>query len=236
MAEYAPANLKWLGSRVGPDLRGTLSGIIGDRFHTYGYHRGRNYVSSGDYSTQLAEDRRGDGEAAAGIDMSFSDSLMRLYTSRLKAAADRNDPRIKNMREFYGTLDSNTVYGRTHAGSGDSTWERSSADSSHLWHIHISILRQYSNDRATMQGILDVLLGKPLSSTPTPTPVKGKKMFFIKVKSDDATFISDGVHRRAVNSWQDMQTLAKATGASLTPVETDTWDHLNKLGGKLVIE
>jgi hypothetical protein len=235
MAEYAPANLKWLGSRVGPDLRGVLSGIIGDSAHTYGYHRCRFCVGGGDYSTQLSEDRQGDGYAVSGIDMSFSDSLMRLYTSRLKTAADQNDPRIKNMREFYGTLDSNTVYGRTHAGSGDSSWERSSADSSHLWHIHISVLRKFANDKPTMQGILDVMLGKPLTS-PTPTPVKGKKMFFVKVKNDPATFLSDGVHRRAVNSYADMKVLAAALGISLTAVETDTWDHLNKLAGKLVAE
>lgn len=162
MTEFAPDALKWLGSRVAPDLGGVLSGIVGDKAHTRGYHRGRNYVLSTDYSRQLDEDKKGDGEAACGIDMSFTEAKMKLYTGRLKAAADRNDPRLKYVREFYGTLNGTTVYGRTHKGSGDSTWESSTSDSSHLWHAHLSILRQYANIRAVMQGILDVLMGKPL--------------------------------------------------------------------------
>lgn len=162
MTEFAPDALKWLGSRVAPDLGGVLSGIVGDSAHKRGYHRGRNYVYSTDYSVQLTEDKKGDGEAACGIDMSFTEAKMRLYTGRLKAAADKNDPRLRYVREFYGTLNGTTVYGRTHKGSTDSTWESSTSDSSHLWHIHISILRQYANIRAVMQGILDVLMGKAI--------------------------------------------------------------------------
>lgn len=237
MAEYAPSALVWLGSRVGPDLGGQLSGIVGDAAHTYGYHRSRFSLPGGDYSVQLSEDRQGDGSAASAIDMTFSDSKMRLYTSRLKAAVEKKDPRIQFIREFYGTLNSSSVYGLSHDGSGDLSWNFSQADNSHLWHIHISILRKYANDKAKMQGLLDVMLGKPPAGGTTTNPVrKGKKMFFIKVKNDPATFISDGVHRRGVNSWSDMQTLSKALGISLTPVEVATWDHLNKLAGKLVAE
>lgn len=164
MAESAPDALKWLGSRIAPDLGGVLSGIVGDEAHTRGYHRGRAYVPSTDYSVQLAEDKRGSSYYACAIDMSFTTSKMKLYTGRLRDAAARNDPRLKYVREFYGTIDGTTVFGRTHKGSGDSTWEWSTSDKSHLWHIHISILREYSNNRSVMQGILDVLMGKPLAT------------------------------------------------------------------------
>lgn len=160
MAESAPDALKWLGSRIAPDLGGVLSGIVGDSAHTRGYHRGRAYVPTTDYSVQLTEDKKGDSYYACAIDMSFSESKMKLYTGRLKAAAERNDPRMKYVREFYGTLNGTDVFGRTHKGSTDITWEWSTSDKSHLWHVHISILRQYSNDRSVMQGILDVLMGK----------------------------------------------------------------------------
>ena len=173
MADYAPQALIWLGSKVRPDLGGTLSGIVGDAAHTYGYHRGPAYIPSSDYSKQLSEDKQSPSAyMASAIDMSFSDAKMRLYTGRLKAAADRNDPRLKYIREFYGTLDSVNVYGRTHDGSGDSSWERSSADNTHLWHIHISILRKYCNTQSVMQGLLDILAGKSTTPTPPPPPAK----------------------------------------------------------------
>ena len=165
MAEIAPAALKWMGSRVSPDLGGVLSGIIGDSAHKSGYHRGRSYVGSNDYSVRLAEDKKGLGTWACAIDMSFSTAKMKLYTGRLKAAADRNDPRLKYVREFYGTLNGTTVYGRTHSGSSDGTWESATSDKSHLWHIHVSILRQYADNKAVLQGILDVLMGKGLTLT-----------------------------------------------------------------------
>lgn len=212
MVEHAPAALSWLGSRVRPDLGGALSGIVGDSAHTYGYHRARNRLPRSDYSVQLSEDRLGNGEAACGIDMSFSDSKMRLYTGRLRTAADRNDPRIRFLREFYGTLDSRNVYGRTHNGSRDSTWERSNADSTHLWHIHISILRQYSNDQAKMRGLLDVLLGKLLTNT-TPLPATtpgGNEMWFAQVKDQRAIYKTDGFRAQHVTNSDDLAAMLKA--------------------------
>lgn len=164
MAEQAPSALRYFGSRISPDLGGVLSGIIGDRRHDSGYHRGRSFVPRTDYSVQLPEDKLGDGNDASAIDLSFSPAKMKLYTGRLKAAAERNDPRMKYVREFYGTLDGVTVFGRTHKGSSDSTWEWATSDKSHLWHIHISILRKYADNKAVMQGILDVLMGKPVQA------------------------------------------------------------------------
>lgn len=162
MAETAPDALRWLGGRIAPDLGGVLSGIIGDSDHKTGYHRGRAYVPSTDYSVWLTEDKLGSKYYACAIDMSFSTAKMKLYTGRLKAAAERNDPRVRFIREFYGTINGTDVFGRTHKGSADATWEWATSDKSHLWHLHISILREYSDNMAVMQGILDVLMGKPL--------------------------------------------------------------------------
>lgn len=187
MAEIAPANLRWMGTRISPDLGGVLSGIIGDRAHTSGYHRGWKYVPTSDYSRQLAEDKNANGEWACGIDMSFSADKMKLYTGRLKAAADRNDPRLKYVREFYGTLNGTTVYGRTHRGSADTTWESATSDKSHLWHAHLSILRQYADNKAVLQGILDVLMGKPLASASEELDMDKNEVFDAVWRNDRMT-------------------------------------------------
>lgn len=197
MAESAPDALKWLGSRVSPDLGGTLSGIVGDSAHTRGYHRGRAYVPSTDYSVKLTEDKKGSAYYACAIDMSFSASKMKLYTQRMRAAAENNDPRFKFVREFYGTLNGTDVFGRIHEGSGDGTWRYSTSDKSHLWHIHMSILREYSNNKAIMQGILDVLMGKPLTAL-----VLGSRVLQVGMSGSDVT---------------ELQKLLVDWGATLTP-------------------
>lgn len=193
MTEVAPDALKWLGSRIAPDLGGVLSGIVGDKAHTRGYHRGRNYVPTTDYSRQLTEDKNGSGENACAIDMSFSTSKMKLYTGRLKAAAERNDPRLRYVREFYGTIDGVNVFGRTHKGSTDATWEWSTSDKSHLWHVHLSILRQYSNIKSVMQGILDVLMGKPLVVATPTTPEVDEMALFTEKHAEQIGYIDGRV-------------------------------------------
>ena len=55
--------------------------------------------------------------------------------------------------------------------AGDLTWNGSSADSSHLWHIHISFLRRFSGDTAKMRGLLDVLLNGHFADGSDDPPV-----------------------------------------------------------------
>lgn len=169
MAEYAPDALRWLGRELPAKLGGQLSGIVGDRAHTYGYHRGRNYVSAGDYSRQLPEDRAGDGEAASAIDWSLNTSQMKLYTQRLVDATSRRDPRVRYLREFYGTTNGSSVTGRIHDGE-NAGWRSGSSDSSHLWHIHMSFFRKYSNSMEAVQAVFDVLAGRASTPAPEPTP------------------------------------------------------------------
>lgn len=164
MAEHAPEGLKYFAREM-VKLGGVLSGIVGDSAHTWGYHRGRNYVSSGDYSVQLPEDRLGNGEAASAVDWSLSTSLMKTMSTRLAQACDRGDPRVKCLREWYGTTNGTSVTGRTHSGSSDTSWSFASSDSSHLWHIHFSFLRQHNNTISVMNDILSVLRGGPAGTT-----------------------------------------------------------------------
>jgi hypothetical protein len=163
MAEYAPASLYKLFQEIQKAAPASwkvqLSGIIGDRSHTYGYHRGRNYVSKSDYSAVLSYDKGGDGNAACALDISLSAAGMRIVTQRLiNAAESPTDGRPGALREFYGTVNGTTVVGRIHDGP-DAKWRFSSSDDSHLWHVHLSFFRSMVNDADKLAMVRDIILG-----------------------------------------------------------------------------
>lgn len=157
MAEYAPDALKWLSEEIIKAVPSAeLSGIVGDPSHKYGYHRCRNVLASDDYSVQVDEDKAGDGDAAAALDMKYNAEWMKKITKRLlDSAKDQNDPRLNYMREFFGTLNGSTVTGwDTYFG------EPATSDDSHLWHVHISVLRKYCTSKKYMAHILSVIKGE----------------------------------------------------------------------------
>lgn len=170
-----------------------VSGIVGDTKHGSGYHRSRNGLRAqgkgSDYSIQLPADKRGDGDACTAIDLKFSARDMKLVTARLMVACKPDskgnyDPRIEPVREFFGTLNGSTVTGWNRAVTGRPVGYVTS-DSSHLWHVHVSVFRDYGDDRNRMLGLAEVLAGKPAGAfgwhdpdSPTkpvvkPTPVVG---------------------------------------------------------------
>lgn len=132
-----------------------------------GYHntRKRNqerWPSS--YSIRLDMDKQGSALLAAALDLTMSTTEMKKRTGYLRRSAlDSRDTRLRALREFIGTLDGRKVYCRIGGnaglgqGRGADDWDR---DSSHLWHIHLSILRAYANDWAALEGIASVLSGE----------------------------------------------------------------------------
>lgn len=144
-----------------------LGGILGDAAHFAhgGYHVPRQSCPSGDYSVQLAKDKLGKADCASALDVSLPPDLMQACTRRLVAAAKAHDPRLAAVREFCGTLDGKQTFPwqltPTDGGEGVGTW-----DDSHLWHIHLSILREYADDEAVLLPIADVFAGKPLTYPP----------------------------------------------------------------------
>lgn len=130
-----------------------------------GYHgtRDENQVNfPGNYSTRLALDLQGPGDKAAAIDYTMSDAEMRKRTGFLRDAVTRRDPRLAAVREFYGTVDSRNVFGRTKT-SRTGAWSTSSSDSSHLWHIHVSLFRAFVDAWAELAPVLSVLAGESLA-------------------------------------------------------------------------
>jgi hypothetical protein len=143
---------------------GRLGGILARK---RGYHNSRDHLPSYDYSVaQFAVDREGPDTEAAAIDWTFPDAQagdyrsIAKFSSRLLAAGRAGDPRTIFIREFFGNTDSD----REVEGWDFSKNRASSSDTSHLWHIHISIHRKYVNSVKAMQAILSILSGESLAA------------------------------------------------------------------------
>jgi len=140
-----------------------LSGIVPDRSHLLkgGYHCSReDQPSSRNYSVVRPDDKGGPSNAAAGIDMTMNAADMKSCTNRLKVAYDNpKDVRRKYINAFNGCTNNKTatrydVYARN----------KSSASKDHVWHVHLSIRRKYTQSPTAMNAILSLLKGQSLSS------------------------------------------------------------------------
>lgn len=143
--------------------------------HLAGSHNG----SKSDDSIELAIDRQGPADKAAAVDISFDSARLRsdfrtiaTYSQRLLRAFKARDPRlfaqvqgqpagVKHavVREFFG----NTDLDRQVEGWSLHLGEARSSDSSHQWHIHLSFHRAFVESWPAVSGVLDVLLGRPIT-------------------------------------------------------------------------
>ncbi|HEY1175018.1 MAG TPA: hypothetical protein VGF17_02585 [Phytomonospora sp.] len=131
-----------------------------------GYHDTRTHNPAGDYSRQYAADLKGPADKAAAVDLTFGEAQggnftdIITYTKRLDAAAKARDPRLyvgktPVLREFIGTLNGQVPYAYDlQRRRGDHF-----RDDSHLWHIHLSVTRQFVTDWDILAGVLSVLIG-----------------------------------------------------------------------------
>lgn len=207
-----------------------LSGIVGDAAHQRegGYHIGRRFQSGSNYSVVRPDDRGGPDNAAAAIDMTMSQSDMRLCTRRLVTAySNPVDPRRKYLNAFNGTLDNKQarrwdVYARSIG----------SATPDHLWHVHLEIRRKYVNSATAAAAVLSILKGETLSDyvsrtglkvqataapskSPSPYPglvQKGSKGSAVKSVQSKVGVTADGDFgpktEAAVKAWQKRNGLA----------------------------
>lgn len=167
MPEYAPKTLLDTYARIKLSSK-VLSGVKGDSKHTYGYHRSRNALlaagRTSDYSVVLQADKGGDGDACCGLDVSLNGPDMITASKRLMNACRQNDPRLTCWREWFGTMDGQRVTGwDRHDPATFSDDTPTTADSSHLWHIHGSAYRSTVNTAAVL-GFADVINGVSLAS------------------------------------------------------------------------
>lgn len=152
---FAPASIKALAAfwvRQG----GVNSGIVGDGRHLKGYHLGEDRIYDGsgpglggaDYSVQTARDKAGLSEAASAIDLGkLNGSLPQLYkfSAWLVARCRANRPGTADVREVIYSPDGKTVLRWDRQRGYSSAPRTGEADSSHLWHTHISFYRDSEN-------------------------------------------------------------------------------------------
>jgi hypothetical protein len=152
VSAYAPSAIQALFDTVNERMpSAVLGGIYASK---PGYHNARNQVSGNDYSVQTPPDRLGNGNAASAVDITWnSEADIKTASSRLMDA--RNDPRMYPIREFYGSEDGVNVCGWDYYGDYPVT-----SDDSHLWHNHLSVLREFADDYAALQGVADVITGR----------------------------------------------------------------------------
>ncbi len=163
--EITPA-LWWLWLRLKEmEPSSELGGILAWKrgFHSTGKFNSDNYP--GDYSIREAPNRTGPWwwTHCAALDWTFPEAQarsygrMNLYSGRLdRSARDNSDPRVDMVLfEWFGQTDSDsTVEGYNEYREGAVT-----SDPSHLWHIHLSFLRNKVGDFWGMWALLTVLMG-----------------------------------------------------------------------------
>lgn len=157
------AEMWWLWTQLQPLISGVrLGGIFADKS---GYHNTVNANLArwpSNYSVRHAIDREPPRDKARAIDLTMNATWMRTITRRLLDGADRRDPRMRCVKEFYGTLDGRTVVGRL-KDSPDGPYREGSSDSSHTWHEHIGLLTPFVDDIEAMRGLVSLLSGQSLA-------------------------------------------------------------------------
>jgi hypothetical protein len=175
-AELSPPQLVALGNQLKARYGQPASafGIKGDENHLTGYHRSFNTLTQvpgaggwNDYSIQSSLDNtnlnRDDCSACDFTPASWGSALCRQrmieQTSRVHQACLRGDSRVRQLREFAGTLNGSTIVRFRNDGTFISPF-----DSSHLWHWHASFYR--SRVRWDHSGLLDIIVGEDDMLTP----------------------------------------------------------------------
>lgn len=156
----------WLWLRL-DELEPTteLGGIYANKahFHNTGKANLQNWPTS--YSIRDLPNRSGPWwmDYASAIDWTFPEAHNGNYTRIAKyskrlydSMRNPSDPRLdKYVYQFFGQTDTD----KTVEGWNEYREEASSSDSSHLWHIHLEILRLFCGDYWAMWAILTVLMG-----------------------------------------------------------------------------
>jgi hypothetical protein len=160
---YAPADLLAI-QRYAHDRTGMpwdALGIIHGTPQGGGYHEGHDLLHAAgrapedpgsDYSyAESQRDRSGLTDAGSAFDLGGDFGRFREITLAIVHACERGDPRTRDVREVIYTPDGNVVR------RWDRLGRRSSGDSSHLSHTHISFFRDAEGRRNQPDNFLGLL-------------------------------------------------------------------------------
>jgi hypothetical protein len=135
-------------------------GTKGNAAHTTGRHRSREWVSNSafctdrTYGTVDKRDRDGNPRYIRAMDVKLTPAQMRDVCHRLDNAV--RGGRLPQVAEWFGTFDNRNVVG----------WYEghpSSADSSHLEHVHVGMWTVYADDVPALDEIFEVMTGDDVS-------------------------------------------------------------------------
>jgi hypothetical protein len=225
-----------------------LAGIYANK---RGYHNKRRNLPISDYSVQLPPDKKGPDDKAAAIDITSRKAqrgdytVIKKYSQRLYKAGQNKDPRMAGWREFFGqTDDDGGVEGWDYAKGREST----SADKTHLWHIHLSELRQFITSKTNKLALLSVLKGETLEEylaaggklvidAPAPKPPATPKP--PAPKPPVWTLVVDGeLGPKTIRRWQQvMGTTTDGKISDPSELVRAVQRHLNrKIAAKLLVD
>jgi hypothetical protein len=235
-SEYAPKAIWALFNMIdAAEPAAAMAGIVGNTAHRGGYHRSRRWLldngKSEDYSVESPDDKLGNEWACCGLDIGMPLALESKITHRFVSACVVNDPRVYALREVIGTYDGIHVCGynriSTPGGSRSQVGFRATnyADSSHLSHMHLSILRRYADDLVAMKALGAVALGLPMVDDRLPKIIINGKEY------DDVTTVSAGGVNLARDTgafsrhvWYVQKWLNEASGFKPPLIENGWWE------------
>lgn len=139
-----------------------ISGIIGDKAHELrgGYHIGRQFQPSTNYSVVRKLDRSGNGpsDAASAFDITMGRADMIKCSKNIeKVFVARTDPR----RQYFNAVNVYFGYGDAVRLDFDAN-TRSYASPDHKWHIHAEVHRKYVEDTRALDAVESVFKGESL--------------------------------------------------------------------------
>lgn len=161
-AEVVTPAMSWLATRLCARYNrpAYAAGVKGDEFHLRGAHRSRSWILRSVYCTNRSytvthpDDLAGDENWCAGLDFNpGSTETLVAICRRLDAAARAG--RIEEVSEWYGNVDGDAVVD----GWNNVLNRAATSDSSHLWHLHVTVKRRWANDAAVMQRLYEILTG-----------------------------------------------------------------------------
>jgi hypothetical protein len=153
----APTDLQrvreWINNRT--NIGYAALGIVGDTAHDGGYHCGSDRVVNGDYSVvESSRDAAGLTISASALDVGifrYNAVTLRTFSIALVGMCATGDPRCKDVREIIYSPDGVKVLRWDRLGI------RSSGDSSHTFHTHISFFRDSEGRRDSTNNFLGVV-------------------------------------------------------------------------------
>jgi len=142
---YAPESLLDLRAYLQPitGLSPANLGIVGDADHqlvAVSYHLGRDQLDSTAYSRRTLRDAAGLTNAASAMDIGNYPGLRQLSIDLVRAGMT-NEPGTRDIREIIYSPDGKRVLRWDRERGYTSLPREGEADSSHLWHTHISWYR-----------------------------------------------------------------------------------------------